>query len=114
MGRRANRSSTGRLSDQPAHCGICTSELDGEALHRNDGRDELGSYCSPACLSAAEALVSLQLWSVKLEASGRRDEAEARTTLADELLLLWRKRAGPDPGRVRAAVDLARSRDECN
>jgi hypothetical protein len=111
MPRRANRS-TARLSNQPAHCGICTSELEGEGLHRNDGRDELGSYCSPACLSAAEALVSLQLWSVKLEALGRRDEAEARTTLADNLLLLWRKHAGPDPRRVRAAVDRARSRDE--
>lgn len=104
---------TARLSDQPAHCGICASELAGEALHRSDGRDELGSYCSPACLSAAEALVALQLWSVKLEAAGRRDEAEARTTLADELLLLWRKHTGPDPKGVRAAVELARSRDEC-
>ena len=113
MRRVAKGSGAGRLSDQPARCGICRREVEGEGLHRSDGRDELGSYCSPGCLSAAEALVALQMWSVKLEASGRRDEAEARTTLADELLLLWRKHAGPDPRRVRAAVDLARSRGEC-
>jgi hypothetical protein len=110
----AKRSGKGRAADQPAHCGICTSELEGEGLHRSDGREELGSYCSPSCLSAAEALVALQLWSVKLEASGRRDEAEARTTLADDLLLLWRKHTGPDPKGVSAAVELARSRNECS
>jgi hypothetical protein len=95
-----------------AHCGICRSELDGEGLHRHDGREERGSYCSPRCLAAAEALVALQLWSVKLETSGHRTEAEARTTLADDLLLLWRKRAGPDPQSVCAAVELARARGE--
>ena len=102
-----------RAASQPAHCGICRSELEDEGLHRNEGREEWGSYCSPVCLSAAEALVSLQLWSMRLDASGRRDEAEARTALADDLLLLWRKRTGPDPKGVGAAVELARSRDEC-
>jgi hypothetical protein len=110
----AKQSGRGRAADRPAHCGICTSELEGEALHRSDGREELGSYCSPACLSAAEALVALQLWSVKLETSGRRDEGEACTRLADDLLLLWRKHTGPDPKGVSAAVELVRSRDECN
>jgi hypothetical protein len=95
-----------------AHCGICRSELDNEGLHRREGREERGSYCSPACLSAAEALVALQLWSVKLETSGRRAEAEARTRLADELLPLWRRRTGPDPKRVSAAVELARARED--
>ena len=108
-----SRPGRGRASTQPAHCGICRSELKGEGLHRSDGREELGSYCSPACLSAAEVLAALQLWSVKLEASGRRDEAEARTAMADDLLLLWRKRTGPHPKRVRAAVELARTRDDC-
>jgi hypothetical protein len=98
-------------ANQPAHCGICKSELVDEGLHRHEGREELGSYCSPTCLSAAEALVALQLWSMKLDASGRRPEAEARTALADDLLLLWRKRIGPDPNGVSAAVELARSRD---
>jgi hypothetical protein len=106
----AKQPAAGR-ANQPAHCGICTSELEDEGLHRNEGREELGSYCSPVCLSAAEALVALQLWSMKLDASGRRDEADARTALADDLLLLWRKRTGPDPKGVSAAVDLARSRD---
>jgi hypothetical protein len=95
-----------------AHCGICRSELDGEGLHRHDGREERGSYCSPRCLAAAEALVALQLWSVRLEASGHRTEAEARTALADELLFLWRRRSGPDPNRVNAAVELARTRED--
>jgi hypothetical protein len=95
------------------HCGICRSELEGEALHRHDGREELGSYCSPTCLSAAEALVALQLRTVRLESSGRRTEAEATTILADDLLLLWRKRTGPDPDGVSAAVELARFRDDC-
>jgi hypothetical protein len=108
----AKHSGTGRASDQPAHCGICRSEIEGGALRRHDGREERGSYCSPKCLSAADALVALQLWSVKLEVSGRRTEAEARTTLADDLLLLWRKRAGPNPKRVSAAVELARAREE--
>jgi hypothetical protein len=102
---------TGRGS-RPVQCGICKSELEGEGLHRNEGREALGSYCSPTCLSAAEALVALQLWSVKLEASGRRTEAEATTTLADDLLLLWRRRTGPEPDRVSAAVELVRSRDD--
>jgi hypothetical protein len=97
-------------ANQPAHCGICRLELEGEGLRRGEGREELGSYCSPICLSAAEALVALQLWSVKLDASGRRTEAEARDTLADDLLLLWRKHTGPDPEGVSAAVELARSR----
>jgi hypothetical protein len=105
---------TGRAADRPAHCGICRKELDGEGLHRNDGREERGSYCSPVCLSAAEVLVGLQLWSVKLEASGRRAEAEARTALVDDLLLLWRKRIGPDPKRVSAAVELARAREDAS
>lgn len=95
----------------PARCGICRSELDGEGLHRREGREELGSYCSPDSLAAAEVLVTLQLWSVKLDTSGRYDEAEASTRLADELLILWRRRVGPDPNSVSAAVDLARTRD---
>jgi hypothetical protein len=101
---------TGRGS-RPVQCGICKSELEGEGLHRHDERGELGSYCSPTCLSAAEALVALQLWSVRLESSGRRTEADATTILADDLLLLWRKRTGPDPDGVSAAVELARSWD---
>jgi hypothetical protein len=51
---------------------------------------------------------------VKLDSTGRRAEAEARTTLADDLLLLWRKHTGPDPEGVNAAVELARSRSETN
>jgi hypothetical protein len=105
------RPGTGRAANQP-RCGICKSELEGEGLHRSEGREELGSYCSPVCLSAAEALVALQLWSVRLDASGRRAEAEARNTLADDLLLLWRKHTGPDPEGVSAAVELARAREE--
>ena len=110
----AKRSGKGRPASQPAHCGICTSEVVGEGLHRGDGREELGSYCSPACLSAAEALVALQLWSVKLETSGRRDEGDACTRLADDLLFLWRKGTGPDPKGVSAAVELVRSRERCS
>jgi hypothetical protein len=94
-----------------AHCGICLREVEGGGLHRSEGREHLGSYCSRDCLAAAEVLVSLQLWSVKLETSGRRDEAEARSRLADDLLLLWRKHAGPDPKTVTAALALALSRD---
>jgi hypothetical protein len=107
----AKRPRPGRAANQPAHCGICRSELDDEGLHRHEGREERGSYCSPACLSAAEALVALQLWSVQLDTSGRRGEAEASIRLADDLLLLWRRRIGPDPKSVSAAVELARSRD---
>ena len=104
----------GRAPNQPAHCGICKSELEGQEFHRHEGREERGSYCSPVCLSAAEALVALQLWSVKLDASGRRTEAEARNTLADDLLVLWRKHTGPDPEGVSAAVELARAREDPN
>ena len=96
---------------EAANCGICRSELEGDGLHRHEGREERGSYCSPRCLAAAEALVDLQLWSVKLESSGRRTEAEARTMLADELLLLWRRRIGPEPRSVSAAVELVRARE---
>jgi hypothetical protein len=102
----------GRAANRPAHCGICKSELEGEGLQRREGREERGSYCSPRCLAAAEALVSLQLWSVRLESSGHRAESEARTALADELLFLWRKRIGPEPKGVSAAVELARARED--
>jgi hypothetical protein len=101
----------GRAANQPAHCGICRIELEGEGLQRHEGREERGSYCSPRCLAAAEALVALQLWSVRLESSGRRAESESRTALADELLQLWRRRAGPEPNGVSAAVELARARE---
>jgi hypothetical protein len=97
---------------EAASCGICRTEVEGEGLHRHDGREDRGSYCSQRCLAAAEALVAIQLWSVKLEASGRRDEAEARTMLADELLLLWRRGIGPEPQSVSAAVELTRAREE--
>jgi hypothetical protein len=100
-----------RAANQPAHCGICKRELEGVGWHRHEGREERGSYCSPRCLAGAEALVALQLWSVGLESSGRRAEAEARTGLADDLLLLWRKRTGPEPKSVSAAVELARARE---
>ena len=110
----AKYSGAGRAANLPAHCGICRSELEGEGLHRHEGREERGSYCSPVCLSAAQALVALQLWSVKLDASGRRTEAEARNTLADDLLVLWRKHTGPDPEGVSAAVELARAREDPN
>ena len=100
----------GPTAKQPAHCGICRSELEEEGLHRHEGKEKRGSYCSPGCLSAAEALVALQLWSVQLETFGRRAEAEATTRLSDDLLLLWRRRIGPDPKGVSAAVDLARFR----
>jgi hypothetical protein len=102
---------TGRVVNQPVLCGICRSELEGEGLHRQEGREQLGSYCSPVCLSAVEALVALQLWSAKLDSCGRRDEAEVRATLADDLLLAWRRRTGPDPNAVIAAVELAQTRD---
>ena len=101
----------GTLANQRVHCGICKSQVEGEGLHRHEGREQLGSYCSPACLSGAEALAALQLWSVRLDASGRRDEAEVRATLADDLLVLWRRHAGPDPRGVIAAVELAQTRD---
>jgi hypothetical protein len=106
------KTGNGRAPDRPARCGICRSDLEGEGLHRSEGREELGSYCSPVCLSAAEALVALQLWSVRLDATGRRAEAEARNTLADDLLVLWRRHIGPDPEGVSAAVELARAREE--
>jgi hypothetical protein len=101
----------GSLANQAVHCGICRSKLEGEGLHRHEGREQLGSYCSPACLSAVEALAALQLWSVRLDACGRRDEAEVRATLADDLLVAWRRHAGPDPRGVIAAVELAQRRD---
>jgi hypothetical protein len=101
----------GSLANQRVHCGICKNEVEGEGFHRHEGREQLGSYCSPACLSAVEALAALQLWSMRLDASGRRDEAEVRATLADDLLHVWRKHAGPDPRGVIAAVELAQRRD---
>jgi hypothetical protein len=51
---------------------------------------------------------------MRLDASGHRAEAESRITLADDLLLLWRKHTGPNPDGVTAAVELARSRSGAN
>jgi len=71
----------------------------------------LGSFCSRDCLAAAEALAMLQNWGEELDAHGRFEQAEARETLAEQLLLLWRRRAGPNPATVIEAVQLARGRD---
>ena len=69
----------------------------------------LGAFCSPACLDALEALVALHRWAEDLDRRGRVDEAESREALADELLLLWRHRSGPDPKLVSEAVARARA-----
>ncbi len=70
----------------------------------------LGSFCSARCLAAVEALMALHHWSGELDRRGRVDEAEAREAVADQLLLLWRRRAGPDPKVVTEAVERARAR----
>lgn len=96
---------------QPVRCGVCTVELSQEGLHLQAAEHMLGSFCSPACLAAVEALVALQHWAGDLDRRGRIDQAEAREALADQLLVLWRRRAGPDAKVVARAVQLARARD---
>ncbi len=91
-------------------CGVCTGELVGEGLHLETAEHVFGSFCSPVCLAAVEALAALHRWAEDLDRRGRIDEAEAREALADQLLVLWRRRAGPDPTRVTDAVKLARAR----
>lgn len=71
----------------------------------------IGSFCSQPCLAAAVALATLQRWAAELDGRGRGDEAQAREALGDQLLLLWRRRVGPDPKIVAGAVQLARERD---
>jgi hypothetical protein len=102
----------GRLDAETVCCGVCTRELAQEGLHLISGGRMLGSFCSPRCLAAAEALAGLHRWAAELDAHGRRDEAEARESLGDDLLLLWRRRAGPNPKVVAEAVRLARGRDD--
>jgi hypothetical protein len=106
----ANRGGYRRDSANHVRCGVCTRELADEGLHLETAQHMLGSFCSPVCLAAVEALVALQHWAGDLDRRGRIDEAESREALADQLLLLWRRRAGPDPTLVTEAVELARAR----
>jgi hypothetical protein len=94
-----------------ARCGVCKRELAQEGLHLQTAVRTLGSFCSQACLAAAAALAALELWAAELDGRGRRDEAQTREALADQLLFLWRRRIGPDPKIVVRAVRLARERD---
>jgi hypothetical protein len=105
----ANRGGYRRDSVNHVRCGVCTRELAEEGLHLETAEHMLGSFCSPACLAAVEALVALHHWAGDLDRRGRIDEAEAREALADELLVLWRRRAGPDPKLVAQAVEVARA-----
>jgi hypothetical protein len=92
-------------------CGICRQAIALEALHLETPSRTLGSFCSPRCLAAVEAVRALQQWSLSLEARGERDEAASREHLADDLLELWRRRAGPDPKAVGKAVSVAQTRE---
>jgi hypothetical protein len=94
-----------------ARCGVCMRELAQEGLHLQTAVRTLGSFCSQGCLAAAAALAALELWAWELDGRGRRDEAQTREALADQLLFLWRRRIGPDPKIVGQAVRLARERD---
>jgi hypothetical protein len=111
-GRRAVRDTRGaRRANEAVRCGVCTRELGQEGLRLISAGEMVGAFCSPPCLAAAEALAGLQRWAAELDAHGRRDEAEAREALGDDLLLLWRRGSGPDPKVVAQAVALARGRD---
>ena len=101
-------------ANRAARCGVCTRELAGEGLHMSSAEQMIGSFCSQTCLAAAGALAALQRWAAELDGHGRRAEAEAREALSDELLVLWRRRGGPDPQVVTKAVELARARDALN
>jgi hypothetical protein len=98
-------------ANRGARCGVCMGELAQEGLHLQTAVRTLGSFCSQGCLAAAAALAALQLWAWELDGRGRRDEAQTREALADQLLFLWRRRIGPDPKIVGRAVRLARERD---
>jgi hypothetical protein len=111
-GRSAMRETRGaRRAGKAVRCGVCTRELGQERLRLISAGEMIGAFCSPPCLAAAEALAGLQRWAEELDAHGRRDEAEAREALGDDLLLLWRRGGGPDPKTVAQAVALARVRD---
>jgi hypothetical protein len=99
-------------ADRGARCGVCMRVLVQEGLHLQTAVRTLGSFCSQGCLAAAAALAALELWAWELDGLGRRDEAQTREALADQLLFLWRRRIGPDPKIVGQAVRLARERDE--
>jgi hypothetical protein len=98
-------------SNGGARCGVCMRELAQEGLHLQTAVRTLGSFCSQGCLAAAAALAALELWAGELDGRGRRNEAQTREALADQLLILWRRRIGPDPKIVVRAVRLARERD---
>jgi hypothetical protein len=98
-------------SNRGTRCGVCMRELAQEGLHLQTAVRTLGSFCSQGCLAAAAALAALELWAWELDGRGRRDEAQTREALADQLLFLWRRRIGPDPKIVGQAVRLARERD---
>jgi hypothetical protein len=112
--RRAHNARGAQGANRAACCGVCRRELAGEGLHLISAGRMIGSFCSQACLAAAGALAALQRWAAELDGHGRRAEAEAREALGDELLLLWRRRGGPDPNVVTKAVELARVRDALN
>jgi len=100
----------GRSDGRAVRCGVCTREVADESLHLQTAEHMLGSFCSPRCLAAVEALMALHHWSGDLDRRGKVQEAEAREALADQLLLVWRRHAGPEPKLVAEAVELARAR----
>jgi hypothetical protein len=90
-------------------CSICRAEIEGEGLtYRGTGEPghpprDVGLYCRPRCLDAAQALAAL----AELHALAPRRIVEQRGQIADGLLVLWRRRIGPDPRLVVAAAERA-------
>jgi len=88
-------------------CSICRSGVEGAgltyrapSLPGRPGRD-VGVYCGERCRDAARALGVL----TEPPPFMPRPIIERRNEIADGLLALWRRRAGPDPLLVIAAAE---------
>jgi hypothetical protein len=96
-----------RLADSP-RCSICRAEIGDDGLTlttRLSARSTVawGLFCSERCRDAAKALVAIDEAPPGTSSAARRQRGE----IADGLLALWRRGAGPEPSLVLLAAEHA-------
>jgi hypothetical protein len=91
----------------PSRCSICRAAIEGEGLCLSSpfggGKHAHGLYCSERCRNAARALAAIGVTAVGMSSAVLRQ----REKVAEGLLTLWRRGAGPEPSLVLLAAEQA-------